>query len=497
MANEFSESINTGQTGVPDSKRRLHISGDHREQRTLRSMQSLRASEHRISSAKNGIKMVAAVLAGLFIVTIASLVPNVLNAVQQSRPKADAAMATTITTATVRFENFQQWIKADGAVEAWESIAISPEVNELKIESILVHEGEHVTRGQVLARMNDAVVSAELNEARARLAASKANLQKSIMPNREEEVSALRAAAAHAKSLIAEAKANVESVRTRYLNSQVNAGRYVLLQRQGAVSEMDARNIVTEATALRGELTRAERQVEAACQSSNEANEHLRLATNGGRKEDVLMARAEAAENQARVDRLEALLAQTIIRAPEDGLIVKCDARRGEMATVGKSLFTLVRNNRLELKVKLPETQVLAVRPGQFVKISAKPDSSPAIYGKVRRISPSIDDGSRLAAVYIDFDHCDYIRPGMFFYAQIEAANNRALSLPREAVLDAHGHPYVYALQGNRVKKTEITAGDTYGDQVEIKDGLIEGQQVALSGAAFLRDSDLVNMVQQ
>jgi len=279
------------------------------------------------------------------------------------------------------------------------------------------------------------------------------------------------------------------------LNAEGIAKRYAGLQKVGAVTDVEAQNGFTEATALRAEYNKAKQQIQVAREAYKQAQEHFKLAVSGGSKEDVSVSQAAVLQAQARVDKLSALLAQTIIRAPEDGLIVKSEARHGEIAVAGQPIFTLVRDNRLELKVNVSETQLLLIHPGQMAEIRPRRNSQEVIIGKVREVSPSVDANSRLGIVHIDIPKSDRIIPGMFFHVDIDTAKDRVLAVPKEAILDADGSSYVYVVENDRVKKVEVETGEDFDNNLEVKSGLKPGQKVAISGASFLKDGDRVNVV--
>jgi HlyD family secretion protein len=462
-----------------------------------KSTQTLRNLEQRTLAANKFLRLLSIVIAIVLLSCLVSCLYSLIRSMLYPQTMADAQHRTTITATPAQFQEIHRTVSADGAAMAWESIAISPEVGGLKIDAVLVKEGDHVKRGQPLANLSDSVLRAEYQEMRAQLQATKANLQKAIQPNRREEIASLRAAANQSTNIIGQADASVEIARTRCSNAEDIAKRFMALLKDGAVTQVEAQNRLTESAALRSELIRSEQEAEAARQSGKQAEQRLSLALNGGRREDISVCQASVMEAQARLNKLQALLAQTVVRAPEDGLILKSNAHHGEIAIAGQALFSLVRDDRLEVKVNVPEAQFLLIRPGQAAKIKARRNSCETISGRVREVSPSVDITSRLGSVRIDIPRCDRIVAGMFFHVVIDIGEDHVLTVPKEALLDSDGQAFVFLLQGNRVKKVGVRVGEDFGDNIEIKTGLEPGQPVAVCGAPFLTDSEPVKVVDQ
>ena len=100
-----------------------------------------------------------------------------LGACGDSAPKDEAVRsAMTITTATVKSKPMARTVTVMGTVVAWEEMPVGAEVGGLAITEVLVDEGDEVKRGQVLARLNDSVLRAQLAQEDASIVAAKATL---------------------------------------------------------------------------------------------------------------------------------------------------------------------------------------------------------------------------------------------------------------------------------------------------------------------------------
>lgn len=402
----------------------------------------------------------------------------------------------TVTTVPVRFSEISRHLAVNGSIAAWDSLSLGSEINGLRIDSVAVDEGDAVKKNQVLATLNSAVLRAQLEQERAKLKANEAGLRKSIQPNRAEDLNTWRAALLQAEANVAQEEANLSRSRSNSANAQENSRRYMELRKVGAVSQMEADNSLTTARAAEAEVTGAEKRVLAMKFALRQAREKLSMAEKGGRQEDIIISRANLAESGARVKQLEAQIEQTVIRSPDDGVVVKRDAHLGEIAAAGKALFQIVRNNRLELRALVPEIDLSKISSGQSVAISSGVNSKVRFRGKVREVSPLVDQAARLGTVRIDIPaNCHDVLPGQFFHGDIDLGSEKVMLVPTRAVLVRNEKSVVFKLVGNKASAQEVKVGEPVGDELEIKEGLSANDQVIFAGAGFLKDGDMVRNV--
>ncbi len=393
-------------------------------------------------------------------------------------------------------------IQVNGTVWAWDPLTIGSEVNGLKVESILVDDGDKVKRGQVLARLNASVLNAQLAEERAKLAAQNATLKRTIQPNRPEDLLSLQAAYSQSESAVAEAEAMLQKARANLTNAQHITVRYRELVSEGAVSQQEADQKDTDAKTAEAEMHNAEQKVRTAKFQREQAKQRLIMGQQGGRREDVDISRATLAQSQANVSRLEALVAQTVIKAPSDGLIMRREAHLGDITAGGKALFLMVRDNRLELRAQVAEIDLPLIHPGQKAIVTASTSSSIQVEGVVREVSPMIDQDMRLGTVRIDLpvpvggDKTGF-KPGNFAHASIDVGSKSPLAVPASAVLSHENKSFVFVVNSdNTVAARDVKTGERVDGFAEIESGLNAGEKVVVRGAGFLKNGDLVRLAQ-
>jgi len=209
-----------------------------------------------------------------------------------------------------------------------------------RIIEILVDEGDAVTAGQVLARLDDRLARARVTAAEAGLAQAKARYLFARRGPRREDLDAARAEADAAAA--AAAYRGAEQARSEHLG-KVGAVADSTVDADGAASRV-ATAQAAAATARYQSLAR------------------------GTRTEQVDEAAASIALAQAELDAAKVALDQTSLRAPSDGMILRRTAEVGTLVTlpVPTSVVTMADLRQLELRAEIDEADVAAVSVGQL-----------------------------------------------------------------------------------------------------------------------------------
>ena len=207
--------------------------------------------------------------------------------------------------------------------------------------------------------------------------------------------------------------------------------------------------------------------------------------------EQTAKARVEAARAQLNAQQLRLKFTQVL--APDSGVISARTATVGAVVGSGTELFRMVRKGRLEWRAEVTQAELPRIRPGAKVQVTAA--SGAAVEGTVRMVAPTVDTQTRNALVYVDLPaHAD-IRAGMFARGDFALGEGQALTVPQEAVVVRDGFFYVFVVDGQqRVQQRKVQPGRRVADRVEITAGLDANATVAVRGAGFLNEGDLVRV---
>ncbi|WP_233007042.1 efflux RND transporter periplasmic adaptor subunit [Rheinheimera faecalis] len=203
-------------------------------------------------------------------------------------------------------------------------------------------------------------------------------------------------------------------------------------------------------------------------------------------------ARLEAAK--ARLKTQELRLAQSLVLAPDQGIISARTATVGAVLPSGQELFRLIRGGRLEWRAEVSSDDLSKLHPGQTALITLSDGSN--IQGSLRMLSPIVDTQSRNALVYVDLKSKGTARSGMFARGQFELGSTEVMTLPLSAVQLRDGFSYVLLIGADsKVIQTKVNTDRRTADRIEITSGLKLSDQVVATGGAFLGDGDLVRVI--
>lgn len=293
-----------------------------------------------------------------------------------------------------------------------------------------------------------------------------------------------------------EASVGAEVPGLRLATVNVNIGDVV---KKGQVLATFARE-TTEAESLQGKA--ALMQAEAAFENAKaDADRARSIETTGAlsksqiaqylTQEKVTRAQFEAAKAAYAASQVR--LGNTQVRAPDDGVISARSATVGAVAGAGQELFRLVRQSRMEWRAEVTPSEVGQVKVGQKVEVTAA--SGLKVAGTVRAIAPTADPQTRNVLVFADLPKHTELKAGTFARGQFLIGASQALTVPAQSIVVRDGHNYVFVVgTESKVSQRKVEAGRRAGDRVEVLQGLQADETVAVQGAGFLNEGDLVKV---
>lgn len=364
-------------------------------------------------------------------------------AMQAERMEAAKPIAApAVTVSKVMTSDFVEMAVVSGSLIPREEILVSPEIEGLRVLQLLADEGDHVKKGDVLARL----VSEQID---AQIAQNQANLARSV------------AAIAQAQSQIVQAEAQAKEAAAQLERAEP-------LKKSGYLSgaTYDQRESAARTTAA---------QLVAA-------------------RDGLTAAKADKAQVEAQGRELQWRRSNTEVTAPQDGVISRRNARMGALASsVGEPMFRIIQKGEIELDAEIVETEMKNVKIGQKTVVNVPQIGD--FEGAVRLVSPEVDKTTRLGRVKVFLGPNPQLRIGTYARGLIETARSRGLGIPTSAVTFDQGTNYVQVVVDNKVKKHAVRLGLISGDLVEVKDGLLNGDIVVTRAGTFLRDGDIVRPV--
>lgn len=178
-------------------------------------------------------------------------------------------------------------------------------------------------------------------------------------------------------------------------------------------------------------------------------------------------------------------------RSPVNGVVMEKTAVAGMHITSGQTLYKIADLSTVWVEADVYESEVAVVRVGQQAVVTLDAYAGERFNGRVIYIYPYIDEQNRTNKVRVELlNRGGRVKPGMFANVEIAAPAASAVVIPLNALLDSGREQIVFVAQGDGYfEPRKVKAGRRVGDEVQVLEGIKEGEVVA-TGAAFFLDSE-------
>ena len=183
--------------------------------------------------------------------------------------------------------------------------------------------------------------------------------------------------------------------------------------------------------------------------------------------------------------------ARFVLTAPASGVIVELGVREGVAVTPGMTLFRVAGLEKVWAVTEIPEAQAVRLTPGQKVKAALQADASQSFDGELKEILPEVSSSTRTLKARFEVDNVQgKLTPGMLLRVQVSGSKSTRLVVPSEAVIRTGKRAVVIVRNDTGAfEPRDVSLGAELEDDIEILQGLTEGEQVVASGQ-FLIDSE-------
>jgi multidrug efflux pump subunit AcrA (membrane-fusion protein) len=179
------------------------------------------------------------------------------------------------------------------------------------------------------------------------------------------------------------------------------------------------------------------------------------------------------------------------VTAPVAGMISTSNATVGALASArGEVLFNIIAHTEFDLVGQVPTEDIGKLAPNQPASISII--GAGDVQGSVRHVAPTVEPNSQLGQVFIGITTNRRLLVNSSGRAQIRTGQSCGLSVPLTAVLYSRAGTVVQVVKNGRIETKRVEVGLTSGGNVEIREGLSEGDYVVARAGALLREGDLV-----
>jgi len=381
-----------------------------------------------------------------------------------SRDDSVPVLAATATRSTIR-----SVISTNGKVEPVQDFEAHAPVG-TTVKRVLVTQGDHVKKGQLLVELDAATARSQAAQASAQMRTAEADLSATERGGTQEEVLTLQAQLVKARADHDAAQRNFEAL-TR-------------LEQSGAASP--------------GEVLAAQNQVAttAAQVKLLESKQKERYS-----RPEVAKVEAEHAQAASALSAAEDVLSQLIIRAPFNGVIYSLPVRQGAYVNPGGLVLQEADLSKIRVRAYVDEPDVARLSWGENVEVTWDAMPGRVWNGTVNLVPSAVTlHGTRnVGETTCVVDNPDFkLLPNVNVGVTIVTAQHQgALTIPREALRQEDGTPYVYEIADNTLHRKNVQTAISNLTQVEIASGISEHARVALvsTNSKPLRDGLPVKVV--
>lgn len=392
-----------------------------------------------------------------------------------------AVIDVTATQAVVR--PIPTYFEATGNLASDAQTDVAPVVGG-KVTEVNFDVGSYVTKGSVLVRMDDRDARIRLEQAQAQVVQQRRAVDTAIAALRQAQV---RLGLKDGETFDIETFSQVKSTRANLVLADKELTRAERLFATGDVSKSVVDQRRAQRDALLGQLDEARSNAAVAVRAINSA------------EAQVAAARSGVATAETQVDQARKAVADTVILAPISGYVSERVADPGEFLTPNApntKIATIVRTSSLRLRIDVPEASIGKVAVGQSISMqtSAYPDRNFA--GTVVRVLPSVNATARTLTVEAEVPNGDgLLKPGQFATVRItQSKADNAVMVPASAVRAEGDLNKVFVIKDGAVRERLVQTGLLENDLIQIKQGINEGEVVAVSNLGELFDGVFVRV---
>jgi RND family efflux transporter MFP subunit len=346
-----------------------------------------------------------------------------------------------VRVAPVTARDIRRVVQSIGTLFPYDETIVSAEI-EGRVTELTADLGDSVAKGQPLVRISDEEqrYMVAQNEAQLRMALERVGLK-----NEDERIKDIREA-----SEVRRAQADLFDAEQRYKR---------------------ARSLVDQGIGAQADLDEAQARLNAMQAAYDQAVNQARNLVQ------------EIQRVKAALDLQKKKLRDTTVYSPFAGKVKERQVTPGQVVRVNTPLYTIVKTDPIRLRLEVPERLAPWIKNGQVVEISLEAYENRKFQGKVWRISPTVDQTKRtfIVEALISNPGGD-LKPGSYARATLPTNKTEHIKLiPNRAIAYVFGSNKAYVVNNGVIEVRDLKLGDRFDEDVEIVEGLEQGEQVAIT----------------
>ncbi|WP_411821939.1 efflux RND transporter periplasmic adaptor subunit [Leptospira sp. 'Mane'] len=380
-----------------------------------------------------------------------------------------------------------------------------------RLEKTFVNEGDSVTKGQKLAKLDS--LTFELDLAKQKAAYESAQALYRLSGDK------LHIAKRNLEIKLGEADKRInlynKSIAELERFQDVIGKKEILLENK-SITEEEMANLRLELNTREINVSNAKRDLDmilvgirdedieadgySVPSDRKEKNELLKKINTKIEGSELEVALKNLKASEVNLQTTEMLIKESVLYSPLNGVVAKISRTTGELVNAGSGgslpILTVISVKSVYVAFSVNEGDLSKLRTG--LKADIKADVSPdKVYrGTIKKISPFVDSKTHTAEVKIQLDNqASLLKPGMFVRCEVMTGKEeKSIFVPLTSLLAVNEtEAFVFVVRNKRAYKHQVSIGQKKDDRVEVTDGLEEGDTIALSSISRLFDGILVS----
>lgn len=385
-----------------------------------------------------------------------------------SKEEREKDPVVAVQTAPAERGPITQSVTAEVVIFPLEQATVAPKITST-VKKFLVQRGTRVNKGQLLAELENADLSASAEASKGDYEQAEANYVITVGSGLPQQIQKAELDAASAKAGFDAAQKIYDS-------------RKELLQ-QGAIPRRD--------------VEAAEVALAQARSQNEQAQKQLADLQRLGKEQQLKSAQGSKESAEGKYRSAAAQLSYSLIKSPIDGVITDRPLYEGDLATANQPILTVMNLSRLIGKAHIPQAEAAQLKVGNAAELMVAGLDEP-IKARVSLVSPALDPGSTTVEVWVEARKPDpALRPGMTVPVSMTAKTAKdAIVVPGAAVFhgDEAGDYVLVAGSDNKAHQKKVQIGIRNKESAQIVNGIDAGDPVIVSGGYGVPDGTQIKV---
>jgi HlyD family secretion protein len=374
----------------------------------------------------------------------------------------------SVQTTPAQQAAISQTVSAEAVVFPLEQATVSPKITST-VKKFAVQRGTRVKKGQLLAELENADLSASAEASKGDYDQAEANYVMTVGAGLPQQIQKAELDAVSAKAAF-EAQ------------QKIYDSRKDLLQ-QGAIPRRDFESAEVALAQARSQNEQAQRQLA----------DLQRL----GKEQQLKSAQGSKESAEGKYRSAAAQLSYSLIKSPIDGVVTDRPLYEGDLATANQPILTVMNLSRVIAKAHIPQAEATQLKVGNPAELAIAGLDEP-VKGRVSLVSPALDPGSTTVEVWVEARKPDpALRPGMTVPVSMTAKTAKdAIVVPAAAIFHGEetGDYVLVAGSDNKAHVKKVQVGVRNKDTAQIVSGLNAGEPVITSGGYGVPDGTQIKI---